>query len=275
MRPRVATILGLAVAVLYLVGAALSAHLDPLDGKPLLDGLSPPPAYQWVTPPSALASTNQTPDSKRVTLSSEDATYDPKSGSAPGVYATANYQTTLSLARHAIGPRPGATQVELVIAPSAPDPGAVLPDGYGIAGNVITISGTYRPTGGKVTALDGDAQLLLAYPAIFGGIDDTVLTSSDGITWTALQSTNHLGQQLVVANIDHFGIFAVGQTSGSGGVSTTGATESVPIWVIAVLVVLAVLAGLTAIAVRRASAGPSAGRQRGPDRDDDVDPWKG
>jgi len=256
---RVAATLGLAFAAVYLAGAALSAHLDPLDRRPLLDGLSPPPAYQWVSPPAALASTNQTPDTKRVTLSTADATFDPKTGSAPGVYATANYQTTVSLGAHAIAPHPGATEVELAIVPSAPDPGAVVPDRYAIAGNVVEITATYRPTGGKVTALGADAQLLLSYPAIFGGIDDTVLTSTDGITWTALESNNHLGQQLVVANIDRLGMFAVGQTSGSS--PTVGsATEGVPVWVIAVLVALAVIAALTAIAVRRGAGGPGGPR---------------
>jgi hypothetical protein len=252
---RAVAALGLGVAALYIAGAAWSAHLDPLDRRPLLDGLAPPPAYRWVEPPPALAPQNVAPDAKRVTLSERDATYDPKTGSAPGVYATDDFQATLTLAARAIPPRAAASEVELRILPSAPSPDPVVPDGYRIAGNVIEVTATYRPTGGDVTKLAADAQLLLSYPAIFGGVDDTVLASTDGIAWTALESTNHLGQQLVVANIDRLGMFAVGQTSGSSPGSAAGDTEAVPGWLIGVLVALGVIAALTAIAARRGSSG--------------------
>jgi hypothetical protein len=252
--------LGALVAAVYVGAAAFSAHLDPLTARPLLDGLAPPPAYQWVDPPPALASTNQPPATKTFTLSKETATYNPTKGSTPGVYATDNYQTTLSLGTGAIAPRAGADEVLLRIEPKAADPGAVVPDGFRIAGNVVDIEAAYRPTGGRVTKLDADAQLMLAYPAVFGGIDDTILTSVDGQTWEALPTTNHLGQQLAVANIDHLGMFAVGQTSGSGPAAATSAVEGVPIWVIALLVALAVIATVAAVMARRGSDRDSARR---------------
>ena len=275
MNRRVIVRVGVLIAVVYVGAAAVSAHLDPLASRPLLDGLSPPPAYQWVDPPPALASTNTMPMTKTVTMTSAQATWDPQKGSAPGVYATDNYQTTLSLAPGAIGAQAGAREVVLRIVPQAPEPGAVVPEGYQIAGNVVRISATYRPTGGSVTELSAQAQLLLSYPAVFGGVDDTLLTSSDGTTWEALDSTNHLGQQLVVADIQRFGLFAVGQTSGSGSVVPTGSPQGVPVWVIALLGALAVAAGIAAVVARRGSR-PSERAPREPRREDKdpFDPWK-
>jgi hypothetical protein len=273
---RLVAALGTAVAAGYIAAAALSARLDPLDARPILDGLAPPPAYEWVDPPPALASTNKTPYAKTVTLTSKEATYDSKTGSAPGVYATDNYQATLSIAPGAIAPQAGAQGIELRFVPTAPDPTGTVPDGYQIAGNLVEISATYQPSGGKVTDLSADAQLMLAYPAAFGGIDDVVLTSSDGRTWKSLPSTNHLGQQLVVANIKRLEFFAVGQTTGSSPAAPAIASGGVPVWVIAALGGLAVLAAAAAIAVRR-SGSSTEGEPRPPQpaRDDDpFDPWK-
>ena len=275
MSRRLAVGLGLLLVGGYLAGAAFSAHLDPLDARPLLDGLAPPPAYEWVDPPPALASTNKTPETKTITLSPSGATYDPKIGSTAGVYATGNYQATLSLAPGAIAPLSGAREVVLRFVPTAPPPSPVVPDGYQIAGNVLEITAIYQPTGTAARELSADAQLMLAYPAVFGGIDDTVLASSDGQTWKALQSTNHLGQQLAVANIQRLGFFAVGQTAGSGLGSGTSGSEGIPVWVVAVLVGLAVIAAAAAIAVRRRGSARTVDRPRPPPRDDDpFDPWK-
>ncbi len=277
MRRGRALAIGIVVIACYIAAALVSARLDPLARRPILDGLAPPPAYQWVDPPPALASTNQRPDTKTVVMTPAGATYDPQRGSAPGVYATANYQTTLSLAPGAIAPQEGARGAVLRIVPSAPEPSAVVPDGFQIAGNVVRISAAYRPSGDHVTQLSAQAQLMLAYPAVFGGFDDTVLTSPDGHTWEALPSTNHLGQQLVVANIERFGLFAVGQTAGSSPAAGTGGSQGVPVWVIVVLAGLAIVAAIAAVIARRDSRPvgprPEARRRRGDD-DRFGDPWK-
>jgi hypothetical protein len=272
---RLTAALGIVIAAGYVAAAAFSAHLDPLDARPILDGLAPPPAYEWVDPPAALASTNKTPSAKTVTLTQQEATYDPRTGSAPGVYATDNYQATLSLAPNAIAPRAGARGVELNFVPTVPNPTSTVPGEYQIAGNVVEISATYQPAGGEVTDLSADAQLMLAYPAVFGGIDDVLLASTDGRVWKELPSTNHLGQQLVVANIKRLGFFAVGQTTGASSAAPTGTSGGVPIWVVVALGGVAVLAAGAAIAVRRGGSNPEAERRPRPPREDDpFDPWK-
>jgi hypothetical protein len=268
---RLVAAIGCLAAAAYIAAAAVSAHLDPVDARPILDGLAPPPAYEWVDPPSALASTNTKPETKTVTLSVDQATYDRRTGSAPGVYATGNYQATLSLAPGAIPPEAGADRVVLRFVPKAPAANATVPEGYAIAGNVVQITATYHPGGGQATTMAADTQLLLAYPAVYGGVDDTVLTSTDGRTWKALRSTNHLGQQLVVANIARLGYFAVGQTSGSGVSSVATASEGVPVWAFVALGALALLAVGAAVVIRR--SGRSDGGARRPGRGSDDDPF--
>ena len=57
-----------AVVAAYVALAALSGHLSPLARGPLLDGIGPPQAYRWVSPPPDLASTNVAPSSLTRTL---------------------------------------------------------------------------------------------------------------------------------------------------------------------------------------------------------------
>ena len=261
---------------LYLSGAALSGHLDPLDRRPLLDGLAPPPAYQWVDPPAALASTNRQPRAKTFPLTSETATYDPATGSGAGVFSISDYQASLALGVGAIRPVQGARHVILTMRPLAPAPDVVIPDGYGIAGNVIQITAQYRPAGGEVTGLAGDAQLMLQYPLVYFGIDDTLLRSSDGKTWEVVKSTDHLGQQAVIGDIDRLGFYAVGQTAGTERAPSApgaGSSRSFPVTIVAGLLFVAVFAAIGALWRSRGSRGAAPSRYRRPRPQGDDDPF--
>jgi hypothetical protein len=270
---------GVALAFVYVGGAAISGHLDPLDRRPLLDGLAPPPAYEWVEPPAALASTNTAPEATTFRLTTSTATYEPSTGSVANVYATGNYQATLALQAGAIPPHQSAQGAVLTFTPFAPTDQVEVPDGYQIAGNVVQITASYQPSGGDVTVLGADAQLTLAYPLVFGGIDDTVLTSSDGRRWAALRTSAHPGQQLVVARIDRLGFFAVGQTTGSDRPGLTPAEPSAesPVWLFAAVGVLGLLAIIAIVVVRAGNKSrPARPRRPPPPREDDsFDPWKG
>jgi hypothetical protein len=268
---------GIILACLYVVGAIVSGHRDPLDRRPLLDGLAPPPAYQWVTPPEALAASNRPPTPKTFLFSPSEASFDPSKGSVPGVFASGNYQATLALAEGAFPPTAGATGAVLTLSPLAPAPGLSLPGGYQIAGNVMRITASYRPAGRKITRLSADAQLTLAYPVVYG-IDDTIVTSSDGERWTAVRSTDHVGQQLVIGNIHHLGFFAVGQRSVVGGTSpgtSTGSGGSIPIVPIAALVGLAIVSSIIVLVLRARSKDERRPRPpRPPRREDPFDLWR-
>jgi hypothetical protein len=267
---------GVVLAVAYIAAVLVAARSDPFLAKPILDGLAPPPLYRWVAPPPAFAATNQAPASGRFVLSPAGGNYDPGKGTGAGVFSTGDFQVSLALAAQAIAPAPGADGVVLRITPLAPGADVTVPDGFTIAGNVIRVEATYRPTGDAVTSLQRPSLLTLAYPIVVqGGFADTVLFSEDGRRWTQVESTDHPAQQSVLGTIHSLGYFAVGQASGSGSPASASTGRKVPSWLVPLLVVLAVIVVVLAVWVRR---GGDAGPRRPPSsRDNDdraFDPWE-
>ncbi len=270
---RRALLAGGALVVVYLLLAALSAHLDPLGSAPVLDGLTPPALYRWVSPPPPLATLNRPP-----TPGSASIRLDPTSGSAAGVFPTLDLQVDVALATGAIAPHGADTSVRLVMTPLAPVADVHLPGGASIAGNVLRIVATYRPSGDPVGALRKPGTVVLAYPLLFtgGGFSDAMLRSDDARTWTRIPSTDSIGRQLVHANVDGFGYFAVGQTAiPAGSASAARSGRSLPI----VLAGLAVVAGVALVVValvrrrsRPALPQPPHRPPRRPPRREDM--WK-
>ncbi len=264
---------GGAIVVVYLLLAALSGHLDPFGAAPVLDGLTPPALYRWVSPPPPLATLNRAP-----TPGSASIRLDPTTGSAAGVFPTLDLQADVALAAGAIAPHGADTSVRLVMTPLAPLADVHLPGGASIAGNVVRIVATYQPSGDPVGRLRRSGQVVLAYPLLFtgGGFSDAMLHSDDARTWTRIPSTDSIGRQLVHANVDGFGYFAVGQTAiPAGSPSAAPSGRTLPI----VLSGLAVAAGVALVLialVRRRSRPASPQRPprppRRPPRREDM--WK-
>ena len=274
-RGRRAVVLGAAVSLAYVVATVIGARTDPFVARPILDGIAGPPLYRWVEPPPAFVSTNKAPADGRFDLSATDGTYDPATGSEAGVYPTDDFQATVALAQRAIAPRSGASSVSLTLTPLAPGEGLQVPDGYQIAGNVVRIDATYRPTGGDVSRLARPSLVTLSYPIVVqGGFSNTVMVSRDGRTWTAVTSTDHPGSQAVLATVRSLGYFAVGQTSGTEtptAVASTGRT--IDTWVVVGLVAGALLAAVLVVVARRRERRPP--RRRPPTDDGDAfDPWR-
>jgi hypothetical protein len=199
---------GAAVGLVYVMTAALSGRLNPMDRRPLLDGIAPPPAYRWVKPPPSLASGNQKPESGRF-----EVPLDPQAGSEAQVLSTKDAQMSIVLGEGSIPPQPGFSAVAVTITPLAP-----MATGAGdsrlIAGNVYRIQARYAPNGPPVTAVGTGAQLVLFYPPpLDNKIHDHVLVfSTDAVMWKPLQSTDSSFQQQVLADISQFGYFAVATT---------------------------------------------------------------
>ncbi len=174
-----------------------------------------------VSPPPARATTNQVPVLKTFELSERTATYDPSNGSAAGVFASDDYQSTLAISTGAFPPLPGADGALITMTPLAPMSRIALPHGYKIAENVVLISASYSPAGGSISKLSANAQLTLAYPRV-SAAPSTILTSVNGRRWFTVPSGDRLAQQLVVASIHKLGFFAVGQKAVGGGVGFEG-----------------------------------------------------
>jgi len=203
---------GLAVVILFLLGAVVSGRMSPLARRPLLDGFAPPPPYRWASPPPDLASSNKPPASGSFTIA-----LDPLAGSEANVFSTNDLQASLALSAGAIAPMTGKESVALRIEPLAPDPFGPAPAGLSIVGNVYRVEASYTPGGPAVTTLKQPGQLTLFYPASPDNLfhNHTILYSSDGRAWRALATTDSQAQQQATAKVIALGYFTVGQ-SGKG-----------------------------------------------------------
>jgi hypothetical protein len=243
-RRRRAVAVGAVIALGYLGLSALSGSLSPLARRSLLDGFGNLPAYRWVSPPQH-ATGNTQPDSGRFII-----TLDPQTGVEAAVYYTKDNQITVAFQNGAIGPGTGQDSVVLTFTPLDPAGFGNPPSGMTIVGNVARIQGTFRPDGNPVTGLRVPAQVVLLYPApaTTFGFNHAILRSPDGRTWTPIPSTDSRGQQLVSANSESLGYFAVGQTPNTTGGSSGG---GVPVGTILIYVAVGGVAAFVLLQIIR------------------------
>ncbi len=195
---------GVLVAGAYVVAVAISGQLSPLARRPLLDGMAPPAPYRWVDPPAALAADNLPPTagSFRVPLGA--------AGSATEVFTTEDAQVTLILAEGAFVAAARADAVRLEVTPVAPSDVGPPPPPLEIVGNAVRIDATYEPSGEGIDEVAADLRVVLVYPFEpnqHGG--HTIVTSTDGQTWTAAETNDLPSIQQADALVTSLGYVAV------------------------------------------------------------------
>jgi hypothetical protein len=257
-RSRIALLAGIGIAVLYLAGAALSGRASLLARRPLLDGLAPPVPYRWVKPPPDLAASNKAPASLRVSVELT------ATGSRLGAFSTSDGQLNLVLSEGAVPASQGQTSVAVSIDPVDPATLGPAPSGLIVAGNAYRIQASYRPSGGKVTALGGRSSVGLVYPLLATAVADPsghlVLASADGRSWQRLRSTDTPGIHQVSAELDTTGYVAVAvPPAGAGGGGGGNGRGRVLLLASAVAALLV----LAALLVRRRLATTGAAARRG------------
>lgn len=216
-RPLVVVVAGLAAVALYLGGAGLSGHLrSPLRSRVLLDGFAPPPPYRWVSPPPALAGSNQPPAGATATIPLSVA------GSDGASVLTPDSQASLFLVKGAIPPSPGQRSVRVEIQPSAPPPHARTPDGFEFDGDVYAFTARYEPSGDPITQLRVRSTVVLVFPmqSSSGTFDHVLMASRDGRPWRQLTTSLAGLQHQAAADVRELGFYAVGkrQLSAGGGI---------------------------------------------------------
>jgi hypothetical protein len=250
---------GVAVVALYATSAWFSGHLSPLARRPLLDGLVPPTPYRWVDPPPELAGTNLAPASAtfRVELGNR--------GSLTAIVTTDDAQVTLILPRGTFAESAGERGVEVRIEPLAPSEIEPPDPPAGILGNVYRLRADYVPSGERA-ALAGDARVVLVYPFLstdhFG---HSVISSPDGVDWTAVETNDFRSIQQADGPIETLGYVAVAQTGVTASPSA-GPGETSSIATVVIVVGLVVLAAGAAVALRPASSSRKRGRASRPAR---------
>ena len=168
--------LGLGAVVVYVVALAATAALGPGHVRPLYDGFTGPPKYEWVDPPSFFASGNQSPDPVTTTIPLG------RSGSAATGVGTPDGQFVINLGEGAVAASPGAHAVHVTITPVAPKSLAALPDGLRANGNAYRVR---MKTGGTpVRSLDHPGTVVLEIPEL----GPNLFLSETGAHWTKLPS---------------------------------------------------------------------------------------
>ncbi len=254
---------GLAVALAYLAGAALSGRQSPLTRRPLLDGLAPPPPYHWVKPPPELASGNRPPASASSTVRLGPG------GSEVSAISTGDGQANLVLDSGAIAPSPGQSEVAVTVQPVDPGTLAPAPPGLLLAGNAYRIRFVYRPSGKAVATLAGKVTVALIFPLLATPVtslfDHTVLVSADGRAWSRQASTTTPGTHQVASAIATPGYVVVAVPPAPPAQASANRTP--------LLIGLAVVGVLVAIAAVLLARGFAARPQDEDDQDEEDEQY--
>jgi Periplasmic binding protein len=247
-RRRAAIVLGVVLAGGYVATVLVVGARDLLVRRPLLDGFITPQPYNWISPPPALASSNKEPASGTFPIP-----FSPRTGSPAKVFTTKDSQASLALSQGSIRPPAGITSAVLAITPLAPKGFPAPGGGAVIAGNVYRFRVTQQPGGADVTRFRIPGQVVLAYPAppARTGYHHSILYSSDGKAWTTVRGIDSPTQQLVQADANGPGYFAVGRSketgAGAGGGRSYG---NLIVTIVVVGIVAAIVAGVLVSEVR-------------------------
>jgi hypothetical protein len=244
--------LGGTVALLYLVGAVITHQLDPFGARPVLDGLTPPPAYRWVQPPSDLAAGNEKPFGGKFSLKFTGGR------SQAGAFTIRDSQLSMILDPGAVPASGNPSGASISISPMG-SASVRRPPGYQIDGNVYRITVKEEPKGTAVSRFSHPQRVILVYPAdkSFVKPQHLLVSSIDGKVWTKIKTQDSTIQQQASGLIAAPALVAVVVPVKSGT-----ATSHATLYVLIAIAIL-VLAGLAWWFLRRSKSSNTPTRRRG------------
>jgi len=169
--------LGVGLAALYISVLAATMVATGRPVRPLFDGLTPPPPYQWVTPPPGHGF-NVKPHRSEASLPLTAA------GSGLAGATGVNGQVVLNLPDRAIPPHAADSAVQVRFTPLDPDRLAPLPTGLVPDGNAYEIRMWYRPSGLPITDLTVAGNVILSTPEPAS----VLVFSADGHSWRTIET---------------------------------------------------------------------------------------
>lgn len=241
---------GVAVALIYVVAAAISGSLSPLARRPLLDGVHSAPPYNWVQQPPDEQGSGKPP------VTADEKVAMTATGNPQTIVATGDQQVNLNLPANAV-PANGKKTLEVKIEPLNPDQYGPPPEGFELRGNVYRVALRTTPGGAGVSTVAVPGQIALTYPSpterLLKATHD-VLFSTDGKVWRELGATDQHATQQVSAPFTDIGYYATAAKTPSEDKAKKGG--SFPWWILIVVVVAAaiVFAMVTRVRKRRAEA---------------------
>jgi hypothetical protein len=221
---------GAIVAAIYLIGVAITGHLSPFGGRPVLDGLRPPPPYRWVSPPRDLAASNEKPFGGTFSLKFTGGRSD------AGAFTTRDSQLSMILDPGALPPAGSPSGARISVTPLSPS-SVATPQGFTIDGNVYRIAITEQPSGTAVKRFVHPQRVILEYPAdkSFVKPEHLVAVSADGKTWSRVKTEDSTVQQQSSGLVRSPGLVAVVTPT-----KTQSSSRSIIAYLIGALVVLLV-----------------------------------
>ena len=221
---------GAGLALLYVVVAALTAHLSSRPVLPLFDGFAPPTPYAWVNPPPERAGDNVAPKPVE-----RDLPLGPD-GVAASNATTDDAQAIIGLDKGSVPAQPPDTGVRVRIIPG--DAGALgpLPPGLRAVSNAYRVELSYLPSGTTLTRLA--AKGTVALTAADAG--DRMLFSPDGQTWQEVTSRPFGQDHGVFTELETPGWFVVVSAASAAPAGAAGGSD-------ALRAVLLVLAGVAPV----------------------------
>jgi hypothetical protein len=242
---------GLAAAIAYLAGAALSGHLSVLARHPLMDGFVSPQPYRWVSPPPEDAGSNQPPANARMLLNLPHQ-------QGIGYVHTSDGQVQLIIGKGTwnVPAAKGQAGVLVTVDPLDPAKYSKAPSGLTISGNVYRIATTFQPSGVAAPTFTAPVTLIMEYPPLATvGVAPpprTILWSKDGTTWTRVATQNAHLQQSAYATVRRSGYYAVSVSPSAIAATSSGHGRLIGIVVFAALAVFVLAAAAYVVsAVRR------------------------
>lgn len=230
---RRAVLAGVAIAAVYLVAAGLSFVGGLLPRAPVLDGLAPPPPYQWVRPPPARVKDNTPPSGATQSVPLQNGNY-------VGSVNTPDAQCTLILAAGSVPAQAGQTSINITMTPVDATTVGPPPKGFSYDSNGYKISAVYEPSGDPVPSFN--ATIVLTYAT-----DATEVTQWTGSSWKALTSTP-AGNNQLFAPISAVGIYA-SAVLGTGSTTPSQGSSSTTL-VLEIVLLFAVVIGLLVFVLR-------------------------
>ncbi|HUP86729.1 MAG TPA: hypothetical protein VM143_13780 [Acidimicrobiales bacterium] len=188
---------GLVIAAVYVVTAAATIQLTSHHVRPLFEGFTPPPPYQWVNPPAEFRAGNQKPSATDGTVGLGP------DGSAQASVNTDDGQVSLNFPQNAFPAHSADTAIGLHITPLDPATLGPTPSGLAADGNAYRVEATFQPSKQPVDKLSAPANIFLVVPEPA----TSLLFSPDGNVWQQLDAQQTGGSAAIAAAFDRPGFF--------------------------------------------------------------------
>ncbi|MGH2718021.1 MAG: hypothetical protein ACRDJU_05535, partial [Actinomycetota bacterium] len=256
-------LVGAALAGVYLIVAGLSFTGGLLPRAPLLDGLTPPPPYEWINPPPARVKDNTQPSGATEPVNLLNGNY-------VGSVNTPDAQCTLILAAGSVPVEAGQSSIHITMTPIDATTVGPPPSGFSYDSNGYKISAAYAPSGTPVPSFN--ATLVLTYAT-----DATEVTQWTGSSWKALASTPAGNNQLFapVTALGTYSTAVLGTGEAGGGSKPPSQGSSSTTLIIEIGLLFAVVIGLLVFVLRIAGSRRRGGQGPQPPGGREVPPPPG